>query len=379
MGRAEPGGVLAARYRLLAVLRRDEMGIVWLARDGLLHRDVAVGAVPLAPLPGDAEQESAHRRVLEDARALARLDHPNMPAVFDVVDDGGGTWLVLQAAPYRFPYRSLGDVVEHDGPLPPHRAAEAGFQIVSALGAAHAVGVLHGDISPGNVLLGPGNWAMLTGFGMVTEDESRAAPEGPARSPCYRAPERDGGRPATPAADLWSLGATLYAAVEGRPPFDGDDRAAVRATVVRGNPDPPSRAGPLWPVISGLLRTDARARPDAVGTAWLLRRVAGDRAGAGPMPPAESAGAPAGAAPAPGGAPKANRGGAAPAISPPTGAAGSGQADSAADFIPGFGPRGPAPAAEATGHQDPPPGEPLQDDGSRRRRWFIAATGGPAG
>jgi len=157
------------------------MGIVWLARDGLLHRDVAVGAVPLAPLPGDAEQESAHRRVLEDARALARLDHPNMPAVFDVVDDGGGTWLVLQAAPYRFPYRSLGDVVEHDGPLPPHRAAEAGFQIVSALGAAHAVGVLHGDISPGNVLLGPGNWAMLTGFGMVTEDESRAAPEGPAR------------------------------------------------------------------------------------------------------------------------------------------------------------------------------------------------------
>jgi len=159
------------------------MGIVWLARDGLLHRDVAVRAVPLVPLPGDSERESSHQRVLRDARALGRLDHPNIPVVFDVAEDDGTTWMVLQAAPFRPPYRSLSEVVRDDGPLPPERAAEAGFQILSALRAAHAVGVRHGDIRPGNVLLGPGNWAMLTGFGMVPPDGGWAAAGAPGRSP----------------------------------------------------------------------------------------------------------------------------------------------------------------------------------------------------
>jgi serine/threonine protein kinase len=370
MGRAEPGRVLAARYRLRAVLRRDEMGIVWLARDELLHRDVAVGAVPLAPVPGDAEQDSPHRRVLRDASALARLDHPNIPVVFDVVEDDGGTWLVLQAAPYLFPYRPLSEVVQDDGPLPPQRAAEAGFQILSALRAAHAVGVLHGDIRPGNVLLGPGNWAMLTGFGMVAAD-GRSAPQTLAGSPCYLAPERVGGHPATPAADLWSLGATLYAAVEGRPPFHGDGQAAVLTAVSSGHPDPPTRAGPLWPVISGLLRKDAGARPDAAGVDWLLRRVAGSRDVAGPVPRAEPAGPPR-RAPAPGGPPKANQDGAAPvrpATAPPAGAAGDEHADSAADFIPGFGPREPAPSREARNTKTP-------RRGNRSRATGAGAGGG---
>ena len=266
MGRAEPGGVLAARYRLSAVLRRDAMGTVWLARDGLLHRDVVVRAVCLASMPADAELDSPRQRVLRDARALARLDHPNIPVVLDVVEDDGRTWMVLQAAPYRVPYRSLSDVVRNDGPLRPRWAAEAGFQILSALRAARAAGVLHGDIRPDNVLLGPGNWTMLTGFGMVTADDGRAVPEAPAESACYLAPERATGRPATPAADLWSLGATLYTAVEGRPPFHGDGEAAVRAAVVSGYPDPPSRAGPLWPVISGLLRKDGM--PGRTRSAW---------------------------------------------------------------------------------------------------------------
>jgi len=253
------------------------MGTVWLARDGLLHRDVVVWAACLASVPGDAELEAPHQRLLRDARALARLGHPNIPVVFDVVEDHGRTWMVLQAAPYQFPYRSLSDVVQNDGPLAPQWAAEAGFQILSALRAAHAAGVLHGDIRPGNVLLGPGNWAMLTGFGMVTADDAWAVPEAPAESACYLAPERATGQPVTPAADLWSLGATLYAAVEGRPPFHGDGEAAVRAAVVSGYPDPPSQAGPLWPVISGLLRKDAGARADSARVDWLLRRVAAGR------------------------------------------------------------------------------------------------------
>ena len=351
------------------------MGIVWLARDGLLHRDVAVRAVPPVPLPGDRERESPHQRVLRDARALARLDHPNIPVVFDVIEDDGKTWMVLQAAPYRFPYRSLGDVVRSDGPLPPQRAAEAGFQILSALRAANAVGVLHGDVRPGNILLGPGNWAMLTGFGMVTAADGRAALEILTGSPCYLAPERARGQPATPAADLWSLGATLYATVEGRPPFHGDGQSAVLTAVVSGHPDLPSRAGPLWPVISGLLRKDADARPDAVGLDWLLRRVAGARDAPGPVPPAEPTGPPAGAVPAPGGPPKANQSGAVPArpaTAPPARATpGDGQAAAAAAFIPGFGPWGAAPSGEAPEHEDPPSGEPHRGNG-RRRRWFLA-------
>src|SRR5689334_8435710 len=115
MGRAEPGGLLAARYRLRAVLRRDDMGIVWLASDGQLHRDVAVRAIPVPPHPGGAKQEPSFERALREAGGLAWLDHPNIHVVFDVVEDDGGPWVVLQAAPFQFPYCSLRHVVQNDG------------------------------------------------------------------------------------------------------------------------------------------------------------------------------------------------------------------------------------------------------------------------
>lgn len=328
MGRAEPGQVIAARYRLRGIIRRDNRGAVWLARDGLRHVDVAVRAIPWAACADAAAEQARRERVLREAEALAQLDHPNIAGVLGGADDAGQPWLVLEAAPYRFPHRSLSDVVHNDGPLRPEQAAHVGWQVAAAIGQAHAAGVLHRDITPDNILLGAGNRVLLAGFGLVTADDRAvlSAPEALTGSPFYMAPERARGEPATPWADLWSLGAALYAAVEGRVPFDRSETAAVLTAVIGGPPDPPRRSGPLWPVISGLLRKDPGARPDATGVEWLLRRVAGKQGPAQPPPPPEA------------------RPPEAPAMPPPAPPGGAGDAGSAADFIPGFGPRDPAAA-----------------------------------
>jgi hypothetical protein len=168
-------------------------------------------------------------------------------------------------------------VVRDEGPLTPVRAAHVGLQVLAAIRAAHAAGVLHRDVKPGNVLLGPGDRAVLTDFGMAVADGSPTLTTTGILigSPSYMAPERARGEPATPAADLWSLGATLYAAVEGRPPFAREGTMAVLTAVVSADPDPPRRAGSLWPVISGLLRKDPGARFDAADAERMLLRVAG--------------------------------------------------------------------------------------------------------
>ena len=288
MGRAEPGRVVAARYRLRNVIRGDDMGAVWLANDGLRHGDVVLRAIPWAPPADDEEQESRRERLLNEARALAQLDHPNIVRVLNIAEDDGRPWMVFQATPYRFPYRPLSDVVRNDGPLRPEQAAKVALQVLAAVRQAHILGVLHRDIKPGSILLGPGNRVLLADFGMVTADGSPSltTPEALTGSPLYMAPERASGEPATPAADMWSLGAALYAAVEGRVPFDRDGTVAVLTAVMNAGPDPQRRAGPLWPVISGLLRKDPGARPEAEAVDWLLRRVTG---AAGP-PPAQCAG-----------------------------------------------------------------------------------------
>jgi serine/threonine protein kinase len=329
MGRAEPGRVVAARYRLRTAIREDGMGAVWLASDGLRHRDVVLRAIPWAP-PADAEeQESRRERLFNEALALARLDHPNIVGILDIAEDGGRPWMVYEAAPYRFPHRPLSAVVRNDGPLRPEQAAQVGSQVLAAVRQAHTVGVLHRDIKPGSILLGPGNRVLLTDFGMVTADGSTALTtlEEPTGSPLYMAPERASGKPATPASDLWSLGAALYAAVEGRVPFDRDGTAAVLTAVMNACPDPPRRAGPLWPVLSGLLRKDPGARPDADAVDWLFRRVA-----RGPGPPSSALAA--GDVPAVASAVRAPAVAATPQPQP----ADAGTAETAADFVPGFGP-----------------------------------------
>lgn len=370
MGCTEPGCVLAARYRLRAVIRRDEMGAVWLANDGLRHLDVVLRAIPWVPPSATGGQEPWRERALREARALARLDHPDIVGVLDLVEDDGRPWMVFEAAPYRFPGRPLGDVVRADGPLHPEQAAQVGWQVLAALREAHAAGVLHRDLKPGSVLLGPGNRMMLADFGMVTADGSPAltTPEALTGSPLYMAPERARGEPATPASDLWSLGATLYAAVEGRAPFRRDGTVAVLTAVMSGNPDPPRRAGPLWPVISGLLRMDPGARPDAAGADWLLRRVAGQRP-ARLAPPAGAARPTSAAGAVPGSDAQPQRAG--PAVTDATAplppVAAPGDAAGPADFVPGFGLHDHAPAAAEPAARRP------------RRRWRIAAgTGGPS-
>src|SRR5690348_3399577 len=174
MLRTEPGRVLAARYRLRAVIRRDEMGAVWLASDGVRHADVAVRAVPWAPAVGTGELEAWRERALREVRELAQLGRPDIARILGIVEDDGRPWLVLEAAPYRFPYRSLDDVVLNEGPLRPEQAAHLGCQVAAAIREAHAVGVLHRDIKPGNILLGAGNRVMLAGFGMVTAEGGAA-------------------------------------------------------------------------------------------------------------------------------------------------------------------------------------------------------------
>jgi eukaryotic-like serine/threonine-protein kinase len=275
MGPAEPGGVVAERYRLQAVIGRGGMGVVWLAGDQSLHRYVAVKEILWPPQLDAGERATLHQWAAREARKAAGLNHPNIVRIYDLVEDDGRPWVVMQFVPYR----SLSDVVRDDGPLSPGRAAQVGLRIMDAIRVAHAVGVLHRKLKPRNVLLGPEDRVVLTGFGMAIADGSPTLTTSGALtgSPSYMAPERVCGEPATPAADLWSLGATVYAAVEGRPPFERGGSMAVLAAVVSNDPDRPRRAGPLWPVISGLLRNNPADRLDAAEVARLLRRVAGDR------------------------------------------------------------------------------------------------------
>lgn len=272
MGPAETGDVLAGRYRLRAVIGRGGMGVVWLASDELLHRDVAVKEILWPQQLDAAERENLRQRALREARTAARLNHPNIVGVYDVVERDGRPWIVMQLVPYR----SLSDVVRDDGPLSPRKAAQVGLGILAAIRVAHATGILHRDVKPSNVLLGPEDQVVLTDFGMAVADGSPTLTASGILigSPSYMAPERARGEPATVAADLWSLGATLYVAVEGRPPFDRDGTIAVLTAVVSDDPDPPSRAGPLWPVISGLLSKNPDARLDAAEVERSLRGAA---------------------------------------------------------------------------------------------------------
>jgi eukaryotic-like serine/threonine-protein kinase len=259
---ADAGRVIAGRYRLEAPIGRGAMGVVWRARDQLLDRDVAVKEVQIAETLTAEERANAYQRTLREAKTAARLNHPGVVTVYDVAEDGGRPWIVMQLVSAQ----SLDQVLAASGPLSPRRAAEVGRQLLSALSVAHAAGVMHRDVKPSNVLLGRDDRAVLTDFGIATfQGDPRLTQTGMVMgSPGFTAPERIRGEDASPASDLWSLGATLFAAVEGHGPFEqrGGAITTMSAIINEDAPSAPS-AGALGPVIAALLRREPSDRPDA--------------------------------------------------------------------------------------------------------------------
>jgi hypothetical protein len=248
------------------------MGTVWQARDEVLDRDVAVKEVIVPGGVADAERDVLRQRTLREARATARLSHPNIVTVHDVVDEAGRPWIVMEFVRAR----SLQDIVDKEGPQPPRRVAEVGGQTLAALRAAHAIGVLHRDVKPSNVLITDDGRAVLTDFGIAYVEGDVALTQTGLiiGSPAYIAPERAQGTRAGPAADLWALGATLYTACEGRPPHQRTDPVSVLAAILTEEPPPPRNAGPLLPVLQGLLHRDPDRRMPAAEAAGLLAQVA---------------------------------------------------------------------------------------------------------
>ena len=272
--------LIGGRYLLAEPIGRGAMGTVWRARDELLDREVAVKEVRLPSTVSDAERANSYQRTLREARTAARLSHPGVAAVYDVVEELGRPWIVMELVPAR----SLDRVVAEDGPLSPWRAADMGRQVLAALTTAHAAGVLHRDVKPSNVLLAKDGRTVLTDFGIATvEGDPSLTQTGMVMgSPGFLAPERIRGGAATPASDLWSLGATIYAAVEGQGPYDRHGGVmTTMAAVVTQDPQPPKAAGPLMPVLSALLSRDPAQRPGAAAVARMLDAIGGASTGPG--------------------------------------------------------------------------------------------------
>ncbi len=278
--RKPDGRRIAGRYQLQEPIGKGGMGIVWRAHDELLDRTVAVKEVRYAAALGD-EVQLLNRRTMREARAAARFEHPNVIVVHDVIEEDDRPWIVMQLVESR----SLGTVIKQDGPLPPRKVAKIGLAVLDALQRAHESGVLHRDVKPENVLLADDGRVVLTDFGIATlETETQLTVTGLAGTPAFIAPERLKGLPARRESDLWSLGATLYTAVEGRSPHERGMALATMHAVLTDEPDPATHAGPLASVIAGLLAKEPVQRLSYEETAQLLRRVISYTGAPAPLP-----------------------------------------------------------------------------------------------
>jgi eukaryotic-like serine/threonine-protein kinase len=263
--------LLSGRYRLIDQIGRGGMGTVWWAHDEVENREVAVKEVHLPNSLDERAKINLIRRTDREARSAGRIRHPGLVAMYDVVVEDSRPWLVMEYVAGR----SLESVFSEDGPISPLRVAEIGRQLLSALRAAHAAGIVHRDVKPSNVLLEGSGRVVLTDFGIATYDGATTLTQTGTfmGSPAYVAPEAARGERATPASDLWSLGATLYAAVEGRPPYAYETAMATLSALVTSEPTPPVRAGALTPLLEGLLRKDPARRLTGEAAAELLAAV----------------------------------------------------------------------------------------------------------
>ncbi|MDM4722473.1 protein kinase [Micromonospora sp. WMMA1363] len=268
-----PPQLVADRYRLISPLGQGGMGRVWKARDEVLHRDVAIKELVPPPSLTDEERREMRERSLREARAIARLNHINVVRIFDVLRTDGDPWIVMEYVASK----SLQDTLTEEGPVSPAQAVEIGLGVLGALKAAHKAGVMHRDVKPGNVLLGNDGRVVLTDFGLATipGDPNVTRTGMVLGSPAYIAPERARDGTAGPEADLWSLGATLYAAVEGKSPYARPSAIATLAALATEPLPPPRNAGPLRPVLNGLLRKEPNDRITAEVAERLLRRARG--------------------------------------------------------------------------------------------------------
>ncbi|MGZ5415974.1 MAG: serine/threonine-protein kinase [Nocardioides sp.] len=261
--------LIGGRYRVQTAIGQGGMGTVWLCRDEKLARDVAVKQVGL--LPGESVTDSA--RALREARSSAALSHRNVVTVFDVVEQDRHIWMVME----NVPSRALSDIIRDEGALPPERVAAIGAQAAEGLAAAHAAGITHRDVKPGNVLVREDGVAKISDFGIARTAGDPALTQTGLfiGTPMYFSPELARGAEPAPAADVWALGATLYAAVEGRPPYEQKTNAvAVISEIANEHPQPPQRAGALTPVLNRMLDRDPATRWSMADAAHALHRIA---------------------------------------------------------------------------------------------------------
>ncbi|MGC4745710.1 serine/threonine-protein kinase [Micromonospora sp. DT201] len=270
-GRAAPGTTIGGRYSLRSSVGNGGMGTVWRATDTLLRRDVAVKEVVLPPGLAPSDRDAMYERTLREARAAAALQHPAVVQVYDVVTEAGRPWIVMEL----LDARSLADMVIEDGPVAPRAVAKIGIALLGALEVAHAIGVLHRDVKPANVLICTDGRCVLTDFGVarMPTDVQLTTPGMVLGSPHFISPERAMGQDFGPPSDLFSLGVTLYTAVEGRPPFDKGDPIETMHAVVEDPPAPPQRSGPLTRVLMGLLEKDPARRLDVHTSRAMLREL----------------------------------------------------------------------------------------------------------
>ena len=261
--------LIGGRYRVESAIGQGGMGTVWLCRDETLHRPVAVKQVGL--LPGESITDSA--RALREARSTAALSHRNVVTVFDVVEESGAIWLVME----HVPGRSLSEIIREDGPLPPATVADIGAQVADGLAAAHAAGTMHRDVKPGNVLVRDDGLAKISDFGIARNAGDPALTQSGflTGTPSYFSPELARGADPGAGTDVWALGATLYAAVEGRPPYEPKaNPVAVLHDITSTQPPRPRRAGFLEPALLRMMDREPESRWSMADAAHALRKLA---------------------------------------------------------------------------------------------------------